>query len=81
MIDSENRALAARFQSGVPGNPDGRPKGLASYVRDVTGDGEDLVDFFVSSSTGAIASVRLPRRYDGAWRRQCGWPIEDMARL
>ena len=38
------RDSGGRFAKGVTGNPGGRPKGLASYIRDRTSDGQDLVD-------------------------------------
>ena len=49
MTTPENRLAAGRdsggrFAKGVTGNPGGRPKGLASYIREQTTDGQDLVD-------------------------------------
>ena len=38
------RDNAGRFAKGVTGNPGGRPRGLAAYVRSLTDDGEALVD-------------------------------------
>ena len=38
------RDPSGRFVKGVTGNPGGRPKGLASYIREKTRDGDDLVD-------------------------------------
>ena len=40
----ENRLAVGRFAKGVTGNPGGRPKGLASSIRERTGNGEDLAD-------------------------------------
>ena len=45
----ENRLATRRdsgghFAKGVTGNPGGRPKGLAAYIREQTNDGEDLVN-------------------------------------
>lgn len=42
---STGRDNVGRFVQGVTGNPGGRPKGLASYVREIAGDdGKMLVD-------------------------------------
>jgi hypothetical protein len=35
------------FKPGVSGNPGGRPKGLAAYVRAQTRDNEEQADFFL----------------------------------
>ena len=49
MTTPQNRLVSSRdsggrFAKGVTGNPGGRPKGLASYIRQLTNDGQDLVD-------------------------------------
>ena len=49
MTAPENRLAlgrdnGGRFIKGVTGNPGGRPKGLAGYVREETSDGQYLVD-------------------------------------
>jgi hypothetical protein len=43
---------------GVSGNPGGRPKGIASLVREQTGDGADLIDFLVK----VLHNKRQPMR-------------------
>jgi hypothetical protein len=40
------------FAPGVSGNPGGRPPGLARLAREATGDGADIVGFFVLVSRG-----------------------------
>lgn len=41
----ESRALNGRFTPGHSGNPGGRHKGLAAYIRERTAEGTELVDF------------------------------------
>ena len=40
--------LRPAWRKGQSGNPGGRPKGIASYVRKQTKDGKELVDFMLS---------------------------------
>ena len=43
-----NRTSEGRFPKGVSGNPGGRPKGLARYVRELVGDdGRRIADFML----------------------------------
>ena len=42
------RLIGRPFRKGVSGNPGGRPKGLAAYVRDNTLEGEELADFYLA---------------------------------
>jgi len=42
------RAVGRPFPKGVSGNPGGRPKGLARYVRELVGDdGRSIADFML----------------------------------
>lgn len=43
----QNRDVTGRFITGNRANPGGRPKGLATLVRDGTRDGADLVSFLL----------------------------------
>lgn len=42
---SRRSARGRPFAPGVSGNPGGRPRGFASYIREQTGEGRELVDF------------------------------------
>jgi hypothetical protein len=41
------RPVGRPFQPGQSGNPGGRPKGLAAYVRECTRDNQEQADFFL----------------------------------
>ncbi len=71
--NGETAARVGRpFPKGVSGNPGGRPKGLARYVRELVGDdGRRIADFMLSvlerldsptPVTGSLESLRLSLR-------------------
>lgn len=41
-----------KWQPGQSGNPGGRPKGLAAYIRENTMDGRELADFLLKAMRG-----------------------------
>ncbi len=51
LAEPENTAVARQsgglWRPGVSGNPGGRPKGVASYVREQTQDGREIVDYLL----------------------------------
>lgn len=59
-VDSNPKATGGvtgkGFQPGQSGNPGGRPKGLASTVRDVV-DGDDLARFWAACMTGVLETT------------------------
>jgi hypothetical protein len=64
-MEIENKPLAIprrpgnpAWLPGVSGNPGGRPKGIASLVREQTADGADLIDFLVK----VVHNKRQPMR-------------------
>lgn len=52
VINSPKRVIGRPFVKGVVTNPGGRPKGLAAYVREATGDGKRAVDIAVALMLG-----------------------------
>ena len=61
MMSPENRDETGRFKSGESGNPGGRPRGLASLIREHTSDGVELVDFYLAIFRAEDESLRAPR--------------------
>jgi hypothetical protein len=61
------------FPPGVSGNPSGRAKGFAAYIRQQTDDGRELVEFALDVLRGkrrAPVKVRLEAL---AWLADHGW--------
>lgn len=48
------RDRKGHWKEGQSGNPDGRPIGLVAYIRQVTGDGQELVDHAVDCVRGWV---------------------------
>ena len=67
MKKPQNRTPTGRFPKGASGNPGGRPKGIAAYVREQTKEGTELVDLMllVGGKGGHIAWAEYGRRLFG----------------
>ena len=61
------------FPPGVSGNPGGRPKGLASRIREITNEGNDLVDFVVSVFKGEHGEAARLRLEAATWLADRGF--------
>ena len=58
------RVVGRPFPKGVSGNPGGRPRGLAAYVRENTDGGEEIVELMVSVMRGDVIGGQVPRIRD-----------------
>ena len=58
------RVVGKPFPKGVSGNPGGRPRGLAAYVRESTGNGHEMVDLMTSIMRGETIDGTAPRIRD-----------------
>jgi hypothetical protein len=58
---------------GSTANPGGKPKGLASRVREATSDGETLVTFFQGILGGTIKCNARDRIEAAKWLADRGW--------
>ena len=58
------RVVGKPFPKGTSGNPGGRPRGLAAYVRENTDGGEEIVELMVSVMRGDVIGGQVPRIRD-----------------
>lgn len=61
------------WRKGQSGNPGGRPRGLASRVREATRDGEDLVEFMLNVLNGKIKATPRDRIESAKWLADRGF--------
>ena len=62
--ENSTKTIGKPFTPGVSGNPGGRPRGLASYIRETTVGGEEMVDLMVAIMRGETINGMRPRIKD-----------------
>ena len=68
------RDQGGRYLPGHNGNQGGRPKGLAAYIRDQTGDGVEIVALMLRVLRGQVRGLKPHHRLEAAtWLADRGW--------
>jgi hypothetical protein len=64
---------AYSWRKGVSGNPGGRPKGLAHRIRQMTENGQTILDLYLGVATGKIRAPVRDQLQAAAWLTERGW--------
>ena len=75
------RDQGGRYLPGHNGNQGGRPKGLAAYIREQTGDGVEIVSLMLRVLRGQVRGLKPHHRLEAAtWLADRGWgkPTQTM---
>jgi hypothetical protein len=59
------RVVGKPFAKGSSGNPGGRGKGIARYIREQTKNGEELIDLLLECARGELVTKRAKTLEDG----------------
>ncbi len=70
---SARKPVGRPFEKGKSGNPGGRPKGFASWIRDETREGAELVEFSLKVLRGKIRASLKERQRARDWLADRGW--------
>lgn len=62
--ENSMKTIGKPFTPGVSGNPGGRPKSLANYIRETTDGGREMVDLMVAVMRGETINGKKPRIKD-----------------
>lgn len=74
---TKKRTAKGRFAPGSSGNPGGRPRGLAARIRDLTKDGQEMIDLHLQVLRGKIRQEHVVGTQDGPQVVEIGPSVKD----
>jgi hypothetical protein len=64
IAENSNKTVGRPFEKGTSGNPGGRPRGLAAYVRESIGNEQEMVDLMTAIMREVAIDGTKPRIKD-----------------